>query len=144
VTGDSPAVTVSSVAQFGCARLGDTNSVGFDLNQGITEAIDNVSVIRGRHALKAGIDAQFIADRRVRGEQFVYTFPSTAAYLDAKSGVNALGYSTLQQVFGNREASYDSGFYGLFAQDDWQVTPQLKVLYGIRYDVFDISSSCLF
>src|SRR5207237_8589109 len=83
----------------------------------------------------------FIADRRVRGEQFVYTFPSTAAYLDAKSGVNALGYSTLQQVFGNREASYDSGFYGLFAQDDWQVTPQLKVLYGIRYDLFDIPAS---
>ena len=141
VSVDGPAVTVSGVAQFGGARLGDTNSVGFDFNQGITQAIDNVSWIRGRHALKAGIDAQFIADRRVRGEQFVYTFPSTAAYLDAKSGVNALGYSTLQQVFGNREASYDSGFYGLFAQDDWQVTPQLKVLYGIRYDLFDIPAS---
>src|SRR5207253_11501626 len=98
VSVDGPAVTVSGVAQFGGARLGDTNSVGFDFNQGITQAIDNVSWIRGRHALKAGIDAQFIADRRVRGEQFVYTFPSTAAYLDAKSGVNALGYSTLQQV----------------------------------------------
>jgi hypothetical protein len=141
VSVDGPAITVSGVAQFGGARLGDTNSVGFDFNQGITQAIDNVSWIRGKHALKAGIDAQFIADTRVRGEQFVYTFPSTAAYLDAKSGVNPLGYSTLQQVFGSREASYDSGFYGLFAQDDWQVTPQLKVLYGFRYDLFDVPSA---
>jgi hypothetical protein len=144
VSVDGPAITVSGIAQFGGARLGDTNSVGFDFNQGITQAIDNVSWIRGRHAFKAGADAQVIADRRVRGEQFVYTFPSTAAYLDAKSGVNPLAYSTLQQVFGNRKASYDSGFYGLFAQDDWQVTPQLKLLYGIRYDLFDLPSSRAF
>jgi Carboxypeptidase regulatory-like domain/TonB dependent receptor len=138
---EGPAVTVTGVAQFGGARLGDTNSVGFDFNQGITQAIDNVSWIRGRHALKAGVDAQFIGDERVRGEQFIYTFPSTSAYLDAESGVDPLGYSTLQQVFGNREASYDSAFYGFFAQDDWQVTPQLKVLYGVRYDLFDIPSA---
>src|SRR5262245_19686142 len=138
---DGPAVTVSGVAQFGGARLGDGNSVGFDFNQGITQVIDNVSWIRGRHALKAGIDAQWIADRRVRGDQFVYTFAGSAAYLAAKSGAAPFGYTTLQQVFGNLSATYDSGFYGLFAQDDWQVTPQLKFLYGVRYDLFDIPSS---
>ncbi len=26
-------------------------------------------------------------------------------------------------------------------QDDWQVTPQLKLLYGVRYDVFDVPSA---
>ena len=135
---DGPAVTVSGVAQFGGARLGDTNSVGFDFNQGITQVIDNLSWVRGRHAFKAGIDAQWIGDRRIRGEQFVYTFPSTAAYLAARSGANPLGYSTLQQLFGNRNAEYNSGFYGFFAQDDWQVAPRLKLLYGVRYDLFDV------
>jgi hypothetical protein len=138
---DGPAVTVTGVAQFGGARLGDTNAVGFDFNQGITQVIDNISWIRGRHALKAGVDAQWVADRRTRGEQFVYEFPNTAAYLAAKNGTAPFGYSTLQQLFGNRDAEYSSGFYGLFAQDDWQVTPQLKVLYGIRYDVFDVPSA---
>jgi hypothetical protein len=138
---DGPAVTVSGIAQFGGARLGDTNSVGFDFNQGITQVIDNVSWLKGKHALKTGIDAQWIADRRVRGEQFVYTFPTTAAYLAAKSGAAPFGYSTLQQLFGNSDADYKSGFYGLFAQDDWQVTPQLKVLYGVRYDLFDVPSA---
>jgi hypothetical protein len=138
---DGPAVTVAGVAAFGGARLGDGNSVGFDFNQGITQVIDNLSWLRGKHGLKAGIDVQYIADRRVRGEQFQYTFPNTAAYLAAKSGQNPLGYTSLQQLFGNSSAAYNSGFYGLFAQDDWQVTSRLKVLYGVRYDVFDVPSA---
>lgn len=135
---EGPAITVSGVAQFGGARLGDSNAVGFDFNQGITQVINNLSWIRGRHAFKAGIDAQWIADRRTRGEQFIYTFPSTDAYLAARSGAAPFGYTSLQQLFGNRDAEYNSGFYGLFVQDDWQVIPQLKVLYGLRYDVFDV------
>jgi hypothetical protein len=138
---DGPAVTVSGVAAFGGARLGDGNSVGFDFNQGITQVIDNLSWLRGKHGLKAGIDTQYIADDRVRGDLFLYTFPTTASYNAARSGQNPLGYTNLQQLFGNRSASYSSVFYGLFAQDDWQVTPQLKVLYGLRYDVFDVPSA---
>jgi hypothetical protein len=138
---DGPAITVDGVALFGGARLGDSNSVGFDFKQGITQVIDNLSWIRGKHALKGGIDAQLIADKRLRGEQFQYTFPSTAAYLAARSGAAPFGYSTLAQLFGNRAADYNSGFYGLFAQDDWQITPQLKVLYGIRYDIFDVPAA---
>ena len=47
----------------------------------------------------------------------------------------------LQQVFGNVAVSYNSGFYGLFAQDDWQIAPRLKLLYGVRYDLFDVPSA---
>ena len=75
---DGPAVTVSGKAEFGGARIGDGNSVGFDFNQGISQVIDNVSLIRGKHAFKTGIDAQWIADKRVRGELFLYTFATIA------------------------------------------------------------------
>ena len=51
-------------------------NVGFDFNQGITQIIDNVSLIRGKHAFKTGVDAQWIADKRVRGELFLYNFES--------------------------------------------------------------------
>src|SRR4029453_5751715 len=98
---DGPGITVSGAAAFGGAKLGDGNSTGFDFNQGITQVIDNLSWLRGKHGLKAGIDAQYVADTRERGEQFLYTFPSTAAYLAAKSGQSPLGYTTLQQLFGN-------------------------------------------
>ncbi|MEO7273642.1 MAG: TonB-dependent receptor [Vicinamibacterales bacterium] len=139
-----PAITVASVANFGGPRLGDTNSDGFDFNQGIFQVIDNLTWLRGKHSIKAGIDAQFVADDRVRGEQFLYTFPNTASYLAAKAGTAPFGYTTLQQLFGKLDASYNSAFYGLFIQDDWQVTPRLKVLYGLRYDVFDVPAARTF
>src|SRR4051794_22962617 len=135
---DGPAVTVTGKAEFGGARLGDSNSVGFDFNQGITQIIDNVSVIRGRHAFKTGIDSQWVADNRVRGELFLYTFPTIAAYQSATSGADPFAYSNFQQQLGDLSVSYNSGFYGFFAQDDWQVSPNIKVLYGVRYDLFDI------
>jgi hypothetical protein len=138
---DGPAITVQGSANFGGAKIGDSNSTGFDFKQGITQVIDNVSWIRGRHALKGGLDAQFIADDRVKGDLFQYTFASNDAYLQAKSGTNPFAYSNLQQVFGNTAVSYNSGFYGLFVQDDWQVSPQIKVLYGLRYDLFDVPSA---
>jgi hypothetical protein len=133
-----PAVTVSGVAAFGGARIGNTDSVGFEFTQGITQVIDNVSWIRGKHALKAGVDAQLVADTRVRGDLFFYTFPTIASYLAAKSGANPYGYSTFQQLAGDPAANYDSRFWAFFVQDDWQITSRAKLLFGVRYDLFDL------
>jgi hypothetical protein len=133
-----PANTVSGIAQFGGPRIGDTNSVGFDFTQKINQVIDNFTWIKGSHALKAGIDAQFIADDRTQGENFQYTFPTSDAYLAAKAGTNPYGYTSLQQTFGQLGISYSSRFYGFFVQDDWQITPRIKLLYGLRYDLFDV------
>jgi outer membrane receptor protein involved in Fe transport len=94
--------------------------------------------VRGRHGFKAGLDMQFVGDDRVRGERFEYTFPTIESYLAAVSGASPLGYTTFRQDFGNLTASYSSAFYGLFVQDDWQVTDRLKLLYGVRFDLFDV------
>lgn len=138
---DGPAVTVAGKASFGGARIGDGNSVGFDFSQGISQVIDNVSWIRGKHAFKGGIDAQWIGDERVRGDLFLYNFATINDYLAAKSGANPRAYSNFQQQLGDVTASYDSAFYGLFVQDDWQIAPRLKLLYGFRYDVFDVPAA---
>jgi len=79
-----PAITVTGVAQFGGPRIGDSNSVGFDFSQKIWQVVDNYTVIAGSHAVKSGIDAQLIGDDRIAGENFQYTFSTTAAYLAAK------------------------------------------------------------
>jgi hypothetical protein len=141
---DGPAITVAGVANFGGPRGGDTTAVGFDFNQGIWQVIDNLTWIRGKHGFKAGIDAQFIADDRVRGERFLYTFPTSDAYLAARGGATPFGYTSLQQDFGDLTAAYDSAFYGFFIQDDWQLSSRMKLLYGLRYDVFDVPSARTF
>jgi hypothetical protein len=141
---DGPAIVVSGAANFGGPRSGDTTAVGFDFNQGIWQVIDNLTWVRGRHGFKAGIDAQFIADDRVRGERFLYTFPNINAYLNARNGSTPSSYTSLQQDFGDLTAAYDSAFYGFFVQDDWQLSPRMKLLYGLRYDVFDVPSARTF
>ncbi len=141
---EGPGITVDRVANFGGPRIGDTTSVGFDFNQGIWQVIDNLTWIRGKHGFKAGVDAQFIADDRVRGERFLYTFPTIETYLTASGGANPFGYTSLQQDFGDLTAEYSSAFYGAFVQDDWQVNPRVKVLFGIRYDVFDVPAARTF
>ena len=97
--------------------------------------IDNFTWMRGTHALKAGIDAQFIADERVRGEQFLYTFPTIAAYLAAKSGANPFGYTNLQQDLRQpRRVSYNSALLRLLrpgrlaahAADEAALRPALR------------------
>jgi hypothetical protein len=138
---DGPAITVSGKAEFGGARLGDGNSVGFNFNQGITQVIDNVSLIHGKHAFKTGFDAQWIADKRVRGDLFQYTFATIDAYLAAKSGANPSAYASFQQQLGDLSAKYHSAFYGLFVQDDWQLSPRVKLLFGVRYDLFDVPAA---
>ena len=89
--------------------------------------IDNVTWVRGRHGFKAGFDAQFVGDDRVRGERFdIRSQRSTS--ISRVAGTNPLGYTTFRQDFGNLTASYSSAFYGLFVQDDWQLTDRVKVL----------------
>ncbi len=133
-----PAITVAGIAQFGGPRTGDGNSVGFDFTQGIHQVIDNFTWVRGSHAIKTGFDVQWIGDERRQGDNFQYTFPTIDAYLAAKSGANPFGYTSLQQTFGQLGISYSSRFYSFFVQDDWQISPRIKLLYGVRYDLFDV------
>lgn len=133
-----PAVTVSGIAQFGGPRIGNNDSVGFDFSQRIWQVIDNFTWVKGAHAFKTGVDLQYIGDQRTIGENFHYTFATADAYLAARSGANPFGYVTLQQTFGQLGIDYASRFYGFFVQDDWQITPRLKLLYGVRYDLFDV------
>jgi hypothetical protein len=138
--GTGPAIVVSGAANFG-APVDGVQSAGFRFKQGIWQVIDNYTWIVGRHSFKAGADAQFIADDRVNTVRQIYTFPSVDAYLAAASGANRFSYTTYQQDVGTPTVSYDSAFYGFFFQDDFQVTPQIKLLFGVRYDLFDVPSA---
>jgi hypothetical protein len=133
-----PAIVVSGVANFGGPRDGGGNAVNFNFTQKINQLIDNFTWVKGTHAFKSGVDLQYIADDRTQGDFWQYTFATTDAYLAAKNGTNLFGYTSFQQTFGALSINYASRFYGFFAQDDWQVTPRIKLLYGVRYDLFDV------
>ena len=58
------------------------------------------------------------------------------AYLAARAGTNAVGYTTFAQVIGDPNFAMSSKLFSAFWQDDWRVAPDIKVLYGVRYDAY--------
>jgi Carboxypeptidase regulatory-like domain/TonB dependent receptor len=137
-SGTGPAITIASPAiSFGgpWAGTGQGNA-GFDFKQNITQFIDNFTYIRSSHSYKFGLDWQHIYDERTNAPQFSYTFPTVAAYLAAKAGTAPRGYTTMSQITGDPTFNMTTNTFSMFVQDDWQVAPRVKILYGVRYDLY--------
>jgi hypothetical protein len=135
--GSGPAVNIANVANFGGPINGDADA-GFAFTQDVFQLNDNVTYIRGDHAYKFGLDVQHVADTRTRTANQSYAFASLANYQLARSGANPFAYNTFTQYFGETDLDYDSNLYGMFVQDDWRVSSGVKLLYGIRYDLYDV------
>jgi hypothetical protein len=136
-SGTGPSVSVAGVAGFGAPVSGTgQGNAGFDFKQNITQVVDNFTLLRGAHSYKIGFDWQHIYDERTAAPQFIYTFPTTQAYLDAKNGINPLSYTTMTQLTGDLGFNMSTNLFSMFIQDDWQVLPSLKLLYGLRYDLY--------
>jgi hypothetical protein len=136
LAGSGPQIRIQNVANFGGPNSG-TSDAGFDFVQDIWQIVDNFTYIRANHSYKFGFDVQWVADERTASLFSLYQFPSIDAYLGARSGANPRGYSTFTQLFGEPAFSMDTRLYSFFVQDDWRVTPDLKLLYGVRYDLYD-------
>jgi hypothetical protein len=120
-----PAVNISGVASFGTATFSPT-ARSIDLY----EAVDNISMQRGAHSFKAGMDVLY---NRVLIEfpgavQGVYTFTTLQNFLSG-------AYSSFQQAFGAPSQFQSNPNLGLFVQDEWRPLNGLTVNAGLRYDV---------
>jgi hypothetical protein len=135
--GTGPAITVTGVANFGGPVAG-LSDAGFGFTQDVFQVSNNLTQIRGDHAYKFGLDIQRVMDTRTSSPQQAYTFASIDNYLAAVSGANPRAYNTFTQYFGDSYLEYNSNLYGFFVQDDWRVASKVKLLYGIRYDVYDV------
>ena len=137
-SGTGPAINITSpaVGFGGPLSTSGQDAAGFDSKENITQVIDNFTYIRGKHSYKFGFDYQHIYDERTAAPLWLYTFPSISAYLSAKSGANPFAYSTMQQITGNLGLNFTTNLFSGFVQDDWQLAPSVKLLYGVRYDVY--------
>jgi hypothetical protein len=138
--GAGPAIAVSGAANFG-APIAGASDAGFAFTQDVFQMIDNFTLLRGNHAYKVGLDVQHVADTRTQTQFQLYTFPNVAAYNGARAGTNRFGYTSFQQFFGNPSIEFGSNLYAVFAQDDWKLTPDVKLLYGLRYDVYEVPNA---
>ncbi|MGA2269688.1 MAG: carboxypeptidase regulatory-like domain-containing protein [Bryobacteraceae bacterium] len=130
LTGAGPQINISGVATFN-----GSTGVGDRLQEKIPNLNDSVTVIRGAHTLKAGFGFQQNQDTQTLDVYSQYNFSSVAQYLAAKAG-NPSSYNTYATVIGLPGAWYHSFFWNWFAQDSFQVRPNLLLIFGLRYDRF--------
>ncbi len=137
LSGTGPAIRVNGVANFGAPTAGIDESLGFDFKQNITQVIDNFTLLRGNHSFKFGFDAQVVQDTRTADTLNFYTFATIDDYLAAKSGASPFAYTSFAQLLGDPNFKMTTSLYSAFAQDDWRLTPNIKLLYGVRYDLYN-------
>ena len=107
---------------------------------------DNVSLVRGQHTLKMGVDLNLIQLRSKKQQIFQLDFggdvnfggiPIGAGVPNA-TGLQAYGIGIPQsyiQGIGNSNNPFDNIPMGFFLQDNWRLNRHLTVNYGVRYDV---------
>jgi hypothetical protein len=123
-----PAVNIAGVASFGVATFSPERR---DLD--VVELADTVSVQRGAHLVKAGVDLLYNRlDVGFPGAlPGVYGFASLA---NMRDGV----YTTYQQAFGDANQAQENLNTGVFVQDEWRAHPDVTLTAGLRYDVQDL------
>jgi hypothetical protein len=105
---------------------------------------DNISWIRGRHQFKFGFAWRTSIDGDVfglyPGGSFAFNSQTTSDPLSPGTGGNGIASLLLGQVYEGQiqyENHLHSGAqsWGLFAQDDFRLTPTLTLNLGVRYDL---------
>ncbi len=122
-----PAVSISGVATFGTLSGSPTARS----NQ-LVEGVDNLSFQVGPHAIRVGASFLYNDDvitfpRSYRGS---YSFSSLANFLSGS--YNASGFT---QTFANSVVAQTNPNAGMYAQDEWKLSPRLTLNLGMRYDL---------
>jgi hypothetical protein len=134
--------TLPAFAVAGYQQIGPTSGANSNFTTSVTEFIDTLSLVRGRHTIRLGVDfrreaADVLSPLNPTGQ---FTFNTTGTNSAGVSGsgnsvaslllgqVNAFSIDIQQQVIQMR-----ANIAEFFANDDWRVTSRLTVNAGVRY-----------
>ena len=93
--------------------------------------VDNLSVVKGSHALKFGGDVRWLAPFQHSVPYFMYVYFNG---INGPGGV--LSGQTLEtDVEAFSGVSVRAKNFSVYAQDTWKVSPRLTLTYGLRWDV---------
>lgn len=142
-----PHVDIMYQDENGVNQLEPYMTFGYELftyNNGVKNKIytvkDDVTLLMGNHKLLAGFsfEHQFANNSYMRNGTGYYRYASLDDFLNDRTpesfaltyGYNGVANPTAQVTFNQ---------IGFYVQDDWQVTPRLKMNYGVRFDdmIFD-------
>jgi outer membrane receptor protein involved in Fe transport len=88
---------------------------------------DNLSLVRGRHSFKAGVEVRVVNSRRFQTGRPTHRYDNVAALIEDRP-------NNIQVIFGNPGLSLDTVNYAAYVQDDWRLGERLQLNAGLRYD----------
>jgi hypothetical protein len=95
-------------------------------------AIDNVSLTRGRHQVKFGLDYRWLAPS---SSPFAYRQFAQFSGMSAAPGGALSGTAQLAQAGQFQANSLRSQNLSLYAQDTWTAGPRITTTFGVRWDI---------
>src|SRR5437870_513003 len=138
-----PGLGLASLTVNSTGNLGVANSYP-RLNPSETrfEYADNVSWNSGAHTMKFGIDITHTEDYHNqlinRYGSYSYATLNNFALDFAGNTAGLKNWTTYSQAFGNPLVDIKLNTYGFYGQDQFRITPDIVVSYGVRYDYTSI------
>jgi outer membrane receptor protein involved in Fe transport len=128
---------IPQIVLSGISGIGNSNLFPFTDNLDTYQFIDNLTLLRGRHSLKTGIDFKRI---QVDGLEDL-SFAGTIIFDGSQTGIS----STADFIQGTPQSAFITrGFtappirlsnYYFYLQDDFKVSPRLTINAGLRYEL---------
>ncbi len=147
-TGDFLTKGLPRINISGFDFLGTVATVPFKIAETSTNFVSNWTNVRGNHTIRFGTDIRNLIlnplQSRSSGPRgdLTFTTGSTSRSGISTSSSNAfasflLGLpQTITRTTVQQEGGYRQRQYFFYAQDRWQVSPNLTLNYGLRYEVY--------
>jgi hypothetical protein len=138
--GAPPSVGITNVFTFGTPNFLNRAALPDERRWQIA---DTANLVRGKHNIKFGVD--FLHTNDLVNNLFsgfgVYSYSNLTDYFTdfylAQSPATvgaAHNYSSFTQGFGAPGLEFQTVDYAAFVEDNWAITPRLKLTYGLRWE----------
>ncbi len=101
--------------------------------------IDSLSMVKGNHNAKFGVEVRPIRLKNDQQGGTTYTFSNVNAFLNNQpSQIAYLGDLSNKSPFTGLGGFADlhQSYYVAYAQDEWRLSPELTMSYGLRYEYY--------
>lgn len=129
----------SGISTFGGPQWSPT-----DEHENVFQILDNVTKIKGNHALKAGVNFQSVRVSTLQPNQSRGSYYYSGEYT-SNMNANLTGYGLADFLLDSMNSASLTNmvttgdarwYYAAYAQDDWRITHKTTINAGLRWDYF--------